>query len=270
MEPTPSEMPSGSPEVPPPPQAPAPPPQAPAPPPQAPAPPPQAPPGGGGWNQPPAGAPGGASAGPIGAGQFQIKPVEPGPAPGIAYAELGIRIGAFVIDAIILSIASIIVSSILGIFLWKLGLIFDLVMAVVYIAGAIGYFWYCWTKLRASIGQRVLGLETVSAGTGATLNQQQALRRAAFLYGPWALTLGLSSTNYLLIRPTVPLNGSLDDLNAYAQLLTGSLGLGALAVLLSFAATLYGLYLLYTVTQSGKRQGLHDVQAGSVVVKRVA
>ena len=50
------------------------------------------------------------------------------------------------------------------------------------------------------------------------------------------------------------------------QLVVGS-GLGSLFGLVSLG---YLIYLLYTTNQSPKRQGYHDVQAETVVVKRTA
>jgi len=46
--------------------------------------------------------------------------------------------------------------------------------------------------------------------------------------------------------------------------------LGLIGPLLSLLAFGYECYLLYTTSQSSKRQGFHDVQAATVVVKRVA
>ena len=40
-----------------------------------------------------------------------------------------------------------------------------------------------------------------------------------------------------------------------------------IGLLLSFVGMIYSLYLLYTTSQSPKRQGFHDVKAGTVVVK---
>ena len=39
---------------------------------------------------------------------------------------------------------------------------------------------------------------------------------------------------------------------------------------MSLAAFAYMVWLLYTVSQSPKRQGYHDVQAGTVVIRRIA
>jgi uncharacterized RDD family membrane protein YckC len=88
--------------------------------------------------------------------------------------------------------------------------------------------------MRASPGQKFLNLETVNAADGATLTQNQAIRRWVFLWGPIAL------------GAIVPILG----------------------ILISLLALIYLIYLIYTINQSPKRQGYHDVQAGTVVVKR--
>jgi uncharacterized RDD family membrane protein YckC len=207
----------------------------------------------GGPGQPAPGQPGGAGA-PAG---FQIKPVEPGPAPGIAYADLGIRIGAYIIDAVILTIAFWIIFFILGtIFVTSvfsvglgIGLFLIVILLAVYVLGSAVYFVYTWTTMRASPGQKMLGMETVNAGNGATLTQTQAIRRWAFLFGPQAIV-------------TVLQIGSGWFVYSFGAM-------GILSLLLSLASLAYVVYLLYTTSQSGKRQGFHDMQANSVVIKRL-
>jgi uncharacterized RDD family membrane protein YckC len=192
--------------------------------------------GSGNWQTPPPPTPGG----------FQAAPAAAGPAPGVVYADTVTRVIAYIIDAIIFFVVAVFVVGILILAIFTGGgivaLIGTVVLAAISIGGSAVYFVYTWTRMRASIGQRVLGLETVNAADGATLTQDQAIRRWAFLFGPTALGAALG----------------------YAP---GSLGLlGSLVGLLAF---IYELYLLYTVSQSPKRQGYHDVQAGTVVIKRV-
>ncbi len=79
--------------------------------------------------------------------------------------------------------------------------------------------------MRASLGQKVLKLETVNAGDGATLTQNQAIKRWAFLFGPTAAGIVLA---------IIP---------------------GLVGPLLSLLAFAYAIYLLYTTSQSPKRQG---------------
>ena len=166
--------------------------------------------------------------------QTQAVTVEAGPAPGIAYAELVERIIALVIDAVIVGIIGFIVTAIVG--LIGGGLIFLLLGGLVNAAISLTYFVYTWTRMRASPGQKILNLETVNAADGATLVQRQAVLRWLWLWGPQAI-IGVIPFVALFAWPL---------------------------------EILYGLYLLYTASQSPKRQGYHDVQANSVVIKRRA
>jgi uncharacterized RDD family membrane protein YckC len=166
-----------------------------------------------------------------------------GPAPGLEYATFGGRLIAYIIDSIVIGIATGIVSAVMGggIFaLYGLGafgfgrrLGFDfglsgIVFAI--IAGLISgaYFVYFWTHAGATPGQSFLGLEVRNAADGARLSQDQAIRRWAFLVVPFVSVL--------------PLVG-----------------------LLVF---LYQIFLAYTVTTDPNRQGFHDKEAGTVVVAR--
>jgi len=207
-----------------------PPPQAPVPPPQGSAPPPQ---GQGNWQTPPppTAAPGGF--------QTQAVAAEAGPAPGIVYADLVNRIIALIIDGAILWVINVVlifigvaIAAVMG----GLGLIVTLFFGLAYAIVTAVYFVYGWTRMRASFGQKFLNLETVNAADGATLTQNQAIRRWAFLWGPFALAA------------IIPIVG----------------------IFINLLAFLYALYLVYTTSQSSKRQGYHDVQAATVVVKRIA
>lgn len=175
---------------------------------------------------------------------FQQAAVEAGPAPGIAYADLVTRIIAYVIDGIALGIVwTIVWSVIVGTLVVTTGygmlLVAGIVLGLLWAAGSAAYFVYCWTKMRATAGQKIMKLETVNAADGATLTQPQAIRRWAFLFGPTAAGIVLGNV------------------------------LGVIGPLLSLAAFGYAIYLLYTASQSPKRQGFHDVQAGTVVVKHI-
>ncbi len=182
--------------------------------------------------------------------QFQQAPVAAGPAPGVAYSDLVTRIIAYIIDAILLSIVFWVVGiAILGGLLLTGGvagaIIGFLVLGVLYLAGSAIYFIYTWTTMRASPGQKVLNLETVNAADGATLTRDQAIRRWAFLFGPSAL-------------------------GTVANFALGGTSIAILGTLVSLATLVYTIYLLYSASQSPKRQGFHDVQAGTVVIKRMA
>ncbi len=186
------------------------------------------PPPSGSWQAPPP---------PSGGPNFQQSQVEAGPAPGITYADTVNRVIAAVIDGVILWIISVVLVMIGGaiaLAVGGLGLLVTLFFGLIFAVVNAVYFVYGWTTMRASFGQKFLNLETVNAADGGTLTQNQAIRRWAFLFGPWA------------VGAIIPIIG----------------------LFIELLAALYVLYLLYTVTQSPKRQGYHDIQAGTVVVKR--
>ena len=202
-------------------------------------------PGSGNWQTPPPPAPGMP-------GNFQQAPVAAGPAPGVVYADLVMRIVAYIIDSIILAVVTGIIAAVLGVAIFAslltggfvLAIVGFVILAVVVLAASAVYFIYTWTTMRASPGQKILNLETVNAADGATLTREQAIRRWAFLFGAQALA-------------------------SVGQFALGATDVAFLSPLLSLLAFVYTIYLLYSASQSPKRQGFHDVQAGTVVVKRV-
>jgi uncharacterized RDD family membrane protein YckC len=184
---------------------------------------------------------GGGSAG------FQVKTAitEKGPAPGIVYAELPIRIGAYIVDSIILFAAFFVLSIfVIAIFaftgFWFIGW---LITTAIYIGGSAIYFIWSWLNLRASPGQKILNLETLDAASGKAISMDQAIKRYIFLFGPSLLAQVFSF---------------------------GGFGFAILGTLVGLLAFVYVLFLLYSVSQNPKRQGYHDVQAGTVVIQRVA
>ena len=169
---------------------------------------------------------------------------DPGPAPGITYADLGIRIVAFIVDAIIVGILFVVIGGIIIGVLASLGGFASVLLGFIFLtafnaAFSAIYFIYTWTSMRASPGQRMLGLETVNAADGVTLTQPQAIRRWLVLFGPFVLLSAL-------------------------QLVVGY-GVGTILSLVSLG---YLIYLLYTTNSDPKRQGFHDHYAATVVVKR--
>ncbi len=176
-------------------------------------------------------------------------PVAAGPTAGVSYADLVPRIGAFIIDVIILSVGFWVVWSLVFTTLFIVGgfggVWIAIVLAIVgYLVASAVYFIFTWTKWRASPGQRILSLETVSATDGSTISQNVAIRRWLYLFGPNVI-------------------GSAFSLGAgYA--------LGILSTVISVAVFAYYVYLLYSASQDPKRQGFHDKQSSTVVVKRAA
>jgi uncharacterized RDD family membrane protein YckC len=238
MEPTPSEMPSGSTGAPPPPQAPAPPPpQAPAPPPYQAPPPPTAPP----------------SASPVAAQPAWMQsltstaPVA-GPA-GLFYADIPNRAIAYIIDAIILFVGFLIVGAVVGAVglrtttidfnsptLVSFNPVVGLILAAINLAISVAYFVYTWTAMRGTVGMKALGMQIGNERDGSTLTMDQALRRALVLFGPGAIAQALG-------------------------------GWSILGLLISLASFGWFIYLLYTTAVSPTKQGFHDKFVGSMVVK---
>ena len=174
---------------------------------------------------------------------FQVPSAAPPPgSAAIVYADLPNRIIAFVIDIVVLAIINVVVTIVLGAVGLSIlsGLTVNylavLVSGVVGLAISAGYFIYTWTSMRATIGMRVLGMQIGNEGDGATLTQNQAVRR-------WIAVGGWISI-VQIINP-VPLLG----------------------VLVGLAGLIYIIYLLYTTAQSPTKQGYHDHFAHTMVVK---
>jgi uncharacterized RDD family membrane protein YckC len=204
--------------------------------------------------QPPAGTPPPQSPAPPPSGQPPVgwaptsrpEQVVPGAA-GLVYADVPNRIIALIIDAILLGIITFVVTAVLyGIvgqpvtFNLNTGFGFNilplLIGALVSLAISAAYYIYTWTSLRASPGMKALGMQVGNFPDGATLTQEQAIKR-------WAALWGLSSiSQVVVVAPTI----------------------GALVGLLTLG---YLIYLLWTTAQSPTKQGFHDKFANSVVVK---
>jgi len=166
-----------------------------------------------------------------------------GPAPGLVYGGFGVRLVALIIDGIILGLISGAVSSILGIgFIgwygvgpdtFRLGLGFGVGWFVYVLLNAAisgAYFVYSWTHGNATPGQRILNLEVRNAADGTPIAQDRAIKRWFFLVLP--------------IINSIPVLGIL--------------------------VALYNLFLAYTTYSDPAKQGFHDKQAGTVVVRRMA
>lgn len=179
-------------------------------------------------------------------------PPAPSPAPtsapsGLVYADVPNRAVAYIIDAIIVGIISAIVGAILGgIGLRTVTLNTDLSISVNYVAVVVNaiigvaisaaYFIYTWTNMRATVGMRLLGMQIGNAGDGATLTQDQAIRRYLALAAPGILAQ---------VAYVVPLLG----------------------LIVALAALAWAIYLIYTTANSPTKQGWHDVYAHTQVVK---
>jgi uncharacterized RDD family membrane protein YckC len=169
---------------------------------------------------------------------------------GQVYADVPNRAVAYIIDAIILFVINLVIGLVLGTFLPTATLnpdpsnIFEVVeinYVAVLVSTLIGlaingiYFIYSWTQMRGSPGQKMLGMQ-VTNPDGATVTQEQAIKRWIFLGAPFGLASALNPI------PT-------------------------LGLLIALASIAYFIYLLVTTAQSPTKQGFHDKQANTIVVK---
>ena len=161
----------------------------------------------------------------------------------LAPAAIGQRAIAYLIDAIILSILyTLLVSfaAVASLLRGDTGLTDSLLRAVLFAVASFVYFAYTWRAMRASPGQRVLGLTTVNAADGAPLSWNQASLRWAYLYGPASV----------------------------ATLFSNAMQAGGfLSAIVGVAVFAYYIYLLRTTASDPRRQGFHDKQASSLVLK---
>jgi uncharacterized RDD family membrane protein YckC len=162
-------------------------------------------------------------------------------------ADVPNRIIAYILDAILVGLFTFVVGVILaGLGLTALNVNSDLSVTVNYVAAFLqgilallisaGYFIYTWTRMRATLGMRALGMQIGNAGDGATMTTNQGIRRYVALSAPAIL----------------------------AQVFTGIPLIGAV---ISLAGLIWYIWLVYTTAQSPTKQGWHDTFANTQVVK---
>jgi uncharacterized RDD family membrane protein YckC len=178
-----------------------------------------------------------------------------GPAPGLEYGTAGVRLVAYIIDGLILGAISGAIAGVLGLGVlgWfgmdmgRPGNMFGNGFGGGFLgAGFFGLAWFAWIAIvtivsglyfvglwmrnGATVGQMLFNLEVRNAADGTRIGQEQAIRRWAFL--------------------TVPVLTSLPALG-----------------LLVF---IYQVYLLISTSNDPAKQGFHDKQAATVVVRRAS
>jgi len=165
---------------------------------------------------------------------------------GVALAPAPPRLIALFIDFIILGIIGFIVNiittsifgdSLLGIFstIKVQSLLGAIVSVVVMLAVTGAYFILLWTRMDgATVGMKALKLSVRDEKTGGAITMNQAITRWLFLGAPWAI-------NYL-----------------YGW---------SFGIIISLLVLVYYIYLTVSIAQDPLRQGLHDKQAKTVVVK---
>lgn len=183
----------------------------------------------------------------------------PMPVPGTAgfvYADVPNRAFAYIIDAILLFIITFVISllvygivgqpttatinedatDITNLATMNVNWLATLVGAIVSTAISAVYFIYTWTNMRGTPGMKVIGMQVGNATDGATLTMEQAIKRWIFLGAPLGLISALA-------------------------------GVSSIGLIIGLLGLLYLIFLLVTTAQSPTKQGFHDKQADTVVVK---
>ena len=166
-----------------------------------------------------------------------------GPA-GYVYGDVPNRAIAYIIDYVVMAIIGLILAAItLGILgtrangLQEATVTSSLVGSLLSYAVIAVYFWYTWTKMRGTIGMRLLSMQIGNETDGQTITNNQAMIRIIAMFGPGFVASILAA--FVL----------------------------SLAVIASLVAFVWFLALLYTTAKSPTKQGLHDQYAHTMVVK---
>ncbi len=170
-----------------------------------------------------------------------------GPA-GYVYGDVPNRAIAYIIDYIVMFLIGVVIGAIVLAVLGDkivassgsvatVNATASLVTTLLSYAVIVGYFFFTWTRMRATVGMRLLGMQIGHELDGQTISSDQAIRRIAAMFGP-----------------------------GFAASIVGAFALG-LATLLSLVAFVWFLALLYTTAKSPTKQGYHDRYAHTMVVK---
>jgi hypothetical protein len=194
-------------------------------------------------------------------GRLAGAPSDVGPARGVVYAEFGLRAAAFALDFALVSVISGFVNQRLGSALQDLlnqqsGLsgtaeAYVLLLTILgLVTGALLLiaFSYVLVVLRATPGQLALGLATLRRRDGRVLGIGAALVRTVLLFGP------------LEVLAYYPTGQGLYDSTSIAQ---------HVGDVLPAVAALWYLALALSVFGDRRGRGVHDLAAGSVVIREV-
>jgi uncharacterized RDD family membrane protein YckC len=170
-----------------------------------------------------------------------------GPA-GFVYGDVPNRAIAYIIDYIIMILVGVVIGAIALAILGDRVTISNgtvtyvnpassLVTTLLSYAVIAGYFFFTWTRMRATVGMRLLGMQIGHEADGRTMSTEQAIIRIGAMFGP-----------------------------GFVASLVAAFALG-LSSILGLVAFIWFLALLYTTAKSPTKQGLHDQYAHTMVVK---
>ncbi len=191
------------------------------------------------------------------------KPSAPAPAPGVAYAELGLRAAAFAIDVAVALLISSLADSYLQGFIGLSGLPGDavgmftgLLAIAIVAAGAIVVGSTSATSvLRATPGQLAVGLVTLTADGGQAVPFRRALVRQLLLIGPVCLIPVSTTLASLLVAMAVSPDSESTTIATWPYWIW------------PVVAVLWYLVLALPAIRDPRGRGLHDRLADSVVVR---
>jgi uncharacterized RDD family membrane protein YckC len=125
---------------------------------------------------------------------WQVPELEPGPAPGLAFAGYGERLMAYIVDVIIVTIVIVVVAVIGGLAIAGGAVTGSasavvgggLLLVVAIFVVSLGYFPFFWARGGATPGMRMFGLIVVRDSDGGPISGGQAVIR---LIGYWVSSL---------------------------------------------------------------------------------
>jgi uncharacterized RDD family membrane protein YckC len=219
--------------------------------------------------------------------------------PGIQVAGMGRRVGAWLLDGLLVGFLGII-PVFLGIVTGAVTFnqqawdqlqhvdsqasqpfanitapLFDVHIAPLIIAAGVyvlihaAYYAGCWIKLGATPCQRGLGLRVADAASGENLSSISALLRWALLDGIEVCVGAAFLVVFLNTLSTIPTNQWLGGGYYGSPFNSGSFGgTSVISSLFSWGSAVWLIILVISAGTNPARRGLHDRLAGSIVVAR--
>jgi hypothetical protein len=151
-------------------------------------------------------------AGPQMPGYFDTRLLPPGPVAGLAWAGIGVRFGALVLDAILAAVSAAFAGALaeaFGVDRYLSGDVhYSAGATAVYLLWMIALVLYhpvCWYMWGCSLGQRMLGLRVVRAADGGALDGEAvAARFLIFTVCTGLLMAGIGAAFLAAYRPADP------------------------------------------------------------------
>ena len=191
-----------------------------------------------------------------------------GPAEGVRFAELPVRVAAILLDVALLAIMADVG---LRVATWILQssfvrpgqapadasvvLIALAIPLLLILGGQLGVIVLFLRRFRATPGQMAFGLFTLARGTGLRLSRGGAFTRWLVVYAPVAAFLSGSFIVATIKQISVVAKNPVDST-------------GALDTFVLFAPLVWGLVIVLTILADRRGRGIHDRLTGSVVVRR--